>query len=165
MIYKISNFSLFTGSALCLCLVAQSCPTLCDPIDWRLPSSSVHGDSPGKSPGVACHALLQRIFPTQESNPDLLHCRWILYLLSHQGSRRILEWVAYPFFRGSSWPRNFYRISCIAGIFFTSWATREDLSIVYMYHNFFIHCIYYVPILYRFICWWTSWLLPCSLNS
>ena len=46
-----------------LCLVAQSCPTLCDP-----PGSSVHGDSPGKNTGVADHALLQRIFPTQGSN-------------------------------------------------------------------------------------------------
>ena len=41
---------------------------------------------------------------------------------------RILEWVAYPFFRGSSWPRNWTGVSCIAGRFFSSWATREDLS-------------------------------------
>ena len=43
-------------------------------------------DSPGKNTGVGCHALLQGIFPTQGSNPGLTHCRWILYLLSHQGS-------------------------------------------------------------------------------
>ena len=36
-------------------------------------------DSPGKNTGVGCHFLLQRIFPTQGSNPCLLHCRWILY--------------------------------------------------------------------------------------
>ena len=36
--------------------------------------------------GVGCHALLHGIFPTQGSNPDLPHCRWILYPLSHQGS-------------------------------------------------------------------------------
>ena len=46
--------------------------------------------------GVGCHALLQGIFPTQGSNPGLLHCRQILYHLSHQVSPRILEWVAYP---------------------------------------------------------------------
>ena len=40
------------------------------------------------------------IFPTQESNPGLPHCRWVLYQLSHKGSPRILEWVAYPFSRG-----------------------------------------------------------------
>ena len=49
-------------------------------------SSSVLGDSPGKNTGVGCHALLQGIFPTQESNPGLPHCRQILYHLSHQGS-------------------------------------------------------------------------------
>ena len=43
-------------------------------------------DSPGKNTGVGCQALLQGIFPTQGSNPGLLHCRWILYHLSHQGS-------------------------------------------------------------------------------
>ena len=42
-----------------LCLVAQSCPTLCDPMDCSPPGSSVHGDSPGKNPGVGCYALLQ----------------------------------------------------------------------------------------------------------
>ena len=103
----------------------QSCPTLCDPVDCSLPGSSVHGDSPGKNTGVGCHALLQGIFPTQGSNPCLLHCRQILYCLSHQESPRILEWVAYPFFRRSSQPRNWTGVSCIAGRFFTSWATGK----------------------------------------
>ena len=38
---------------------------------------------------------------------------------------RILEWVAFPSFRGSSQPRDGTQVSCIAGRFFTSWATRE----------------------------------------
>ena len=67
--------------------VAQSCPTLCNPMDCSLPGSSVHG-------------ILQA---------------------------RILEWVAIPFSRGSSQPRNWTRVSGIAGGFFTSWATREGL--------------------------------------
>ena len=46
-------------------------------------------DFPGKSTGMSCHARLQGIFPTQGLNPCLLHCRWILYLLSHPGSLRI----------------------------------------------------------------------------
>ena len=50
-----------------LCLVAQSCPTLCDPMDCSLPGSSVHGDSPGKNTGVGCNAFLQWIYPTQVS--------------------------------------------------------------------------------------------------
>ena len=82
-----------------LCLVVQSCPTPCDPMDCNLPGSPVHGDSPDKNTGVGCHAVLQGIFPTQGSNPGLLHCRQILYHLSHQGSPRILEWVTYPFSR------------------------------------------------------------------
>ena len=53
-------------------------------------------DSPGKNTGVGCHALLQGIFPTQGSNPGLLHCRRILYRLSHQRSP-IQPYVAHIF--------------------------------------------------------------------
>ena len=69
-----------------MCLVAQLCPTLCDPMDCSEPGSSVHGDSPGKNTGVSCHALFQEIFLTQGSNPGLPHCRWIFYHLSNQGN-------------------------------------------------------------------------------
>ena len=110
-----------------LCLVSQSCPTLCDPLDCSPPGSSVHGDSPTKSTGVGCHALLQGTVPTQGLNPGSPHCRWVLYHLSHQGSPRILEWVVCPFSRGSSPPRNQTRVSCIAGGFSTSQAAREAL--------------------------------------
>ena len=61
-------------------------------------------NSPGQNTGVGSCSLLQGIFLTQGSNPGLLHCRWILHQLSHQGSPRILEWVAYPFSRGSAQP-------------------------------------------------------------
>ena len=70
----------------CCCLVLQSCPTLCDPMDYSPLDSSVYGDSPGKNTGVGCHALLQGIFSTQRKNLGLLHCRQILYQLSHQGN-------------------------------------------------------------------------------
>ena len=66
-------------------LVTQSCPTLCDPMDYSPPSSSVHG-------------ILQA---------------------------RILEWVVIPFSRGSFGPRDQTQVYCIAGRFFTNWATRE----------------------------------------
>ena len=62
-------------------------------------------NSPGQNTGVGRLSLLQGIFPTQGSNPGLPHCKKILYQLSHQGSLTILEWVAYPFSRGSSQPR------------------------------------------------------------
>ena len=59
--------------------------------------------------------LFQGIFPTQGLNASLLHCRcWILYHLSPQGSPGILEWVMYPFSRGSSRPRNRTRVSLVA---------------------------------------------------
>ena len=70
-------------------LVAQSCPTLCNPKDRSPPGSSVHG-------------ILQA---------------------------RVLECVAIPFSRGSSRPRDWTQVSCIAGRFFTVWATREALGI------------------------------------
>ena len=60
---------------------------------------------------------------------DSLHCRQILYQLSHKGSPKILEWVGYPFSSGSFWPRNQTGVSCIAGEFFTNWAIREALRI------------------------------------
>ena len=108
-----------------VCLVAQQCPALCALMDYRLPGSSVYGDSLGKNTRVGCHALLQGIFPTQGLKPGLPHCRGILYQLNHQGSPRILEWVAYPFSRASSWPSNRTGVSCIVGRFFTNWATSE----------------------------------------
>ena len=69
----------------------ESCPTLCDPRDYSLLGSSVHG-------------ILQT---------------------------GILEWVAMPFSRGSSWSRDQTQVSCIAGRFFTIWATRKA-QLIYM---------------------------------
>ena len=69
--------------------------------------------SPGQNTGVGSLSLLQGIFPGQVLNPGLLHCRWILYQLSHQGNPRILEWVAYTVSRGFSQPRNWTRVSCL----------------------------------------------------
>ena len=80
----------------------------------------------GQNTGVDSLSLLQGIFPTQGLNSGL-HCRQILYRLSHKGSPRILEWVAYPFSSGSSRSRNWTGVSCNAGKFFTNWAIREAL--------------------------------------
>ena len=61
-------------------------------------------NSPGQNTGVGSRFLLHWIFPTRGSNPGLPHCWRVIYQLSHQGSPRILEWVAIPFSRGSSQP-------------------------------------------------------------
>ena len=76
-------------------LVAQSCPTLCDPTNCSPSGSFIHG-------------ILQA---------------------------RILEWIAIPFSRGSSWAKDWTQVSCIVGRRFTIWATREDVSKVWVVHK------------------------------
>ena len=68
--------------------------------------------------GVGSLSLLQGIFPTQGSNPGFPHCRRILHQLSHKGSQRMLDWVAYPFCNRSSLPRKWTDVSSIAGRIF-----------------------------------------------
>ena len=100
--------------------VAQTSPTLCDPMDYSLQGSFVHG--------ILQARILKWVdFPFSRGSSQpidqtqvLSHCRQILYCLNHQRSPRILEWVPYPFFRGSSQPKNWTRVSCTAGRFFTS---------------------------------------------
>ena len=129
----------------------QSCLTLCDPMDFSPPDSSVHG--------ILLTRILEweaipfsRDLPDPGSNPGLLLCSQILYHLHHQGSplrsyavlccakslpscltlcdpmdcslpgscvhgifqARILEWVAMPSSRGSSWPRDWTHVSYIS---------------------------------------------------
>ena len=131
--------------------VAQSCPILWDPMDLYRP-----WNSPGQNTGVGSHFLLQGIFLTQGSNLGLPHCMWILYQLSHKGIPRILEWVAYPFSRGSSWSRNRTGISCIAGEFLTNWAIQE--SPVWVVNWLLFMSIF--PLLSLTLCWcyvfWTT---------
>ena len=85
-------------------------------------------NSLGQNTGVGSLSFLQGICLTQGLDPVLPHCRQILYQLSHKGSPKILEWVAYPFSRGSSQPRNWTGVSCIRGGLFTNWAIREALQ-------------------------------------
>ena len=99
---------------------AQSCQTFYDPKDCI---QSMEFSRPEYWSGLSFPS--QGIFPTQGSNPGLLHCRQIIYQLSHKGSPRILEWVAYPFSSRSSWSRNWTRVSCIAGRFSTHWAIKK----------------------------------------
>ena len=111
---------------------AQSCLTLCDPTDYTVHSilqawimEWVPFPSPGELPNPGIKPRSPALQADSLPNPSPPHCRRILYQLSHKGSPGILEWVAYPFSRGSSQPRNQIRVSCIADGFFTSWAIRE----------------------------------------
>ena len=125
-------------------------------MDCSLPGSSVHGNLQARILEWVSHSLLQGIFPTQESNPGLLHCRQVLYHLSQfcfmplndmrvkitqlyptlcdpmdytvHGILQARILVAFPFFRGSSQPSDRTQVSCIAGRFFTSLDTDMGLS-------------------------------------
>ena len=55
-----------------MCVCAQSCLTLCNPMDYNLPGSVCPWHSPGKNTGVGCLVLLHRVFLTQGLNPRLL---------------------------------------------------------------------------------------------
>ena len=112
---------------------------------------------------VGSLSLLQGILLIQESNQRLLHCKQIFFTnwaitesISHQicyssswflnGFRVSLISLevelgvgASPFSRGSSWPRNRTGVSCIAGGFFTNWATREAVYMFYLsYHTYLL---------------------------
>ena len=82
-LFKNLQPSLFSYKPTQMCLVTQSCFTLCDPMGCSPPLSFVHGASPGKITGVGCHFLLQGIFPTHGSNLGFLHGRQIFYQLSY----------------------------------------------------------------------------------
>ena len=116
-----TGFTVFIIQCMCaVCSVAQLCLTLCDPMDY-----TVHGILQTKILEWVAFPFSRGCSQHQGLNPGLLHCRRILYQLSHKGSPGILEWVTHPFSRGSSRPRNRTGVSCIAGWFFTNWAIRE----------------------------------------
>ena len=106
-----------------------------------------------------CHFLLQGIFLTQGLNPGLPHCRRILYQVSHKGCPKILEWVAYPFSSRSFPTRNWTRVSCIAGRFFTNWAIREAPILLIF---FFIFKLYNIVLVLPNIEMNPPQVYPCS---
>ena len=118
--------------------------TSCNPMDYTF-----GGISLGQNTGVGSISFHQGIFPIQGQNPGPPHCRWILYQLSQKGRPRILEWVAYPFDSGSSWHRNWNRVSCIAGEFFINLAIREVPECVCLPQNL----IYWYNVIRRWRFW------------
>ena len=135
-------------------MLSQSCQTLCNPMDCSLPDSSVHGivharklgwvaipfsreSSQPRDQAVSNYSLFLHL---EEKNHPTLNESENWKLLSHVRlfetpwtvhgilQARILAWVAFPFSRGSSQPRDRTQVSHIAGRFFTSWAKRETLN-------------------------------------
>ena len=104
--------------------VAQSCPTL-----LRLTPYSPW-NSQGQNTGVGSLSLLQGISQPRDRTQVSCIAGRFFYQLSHKGSPRILEWVAYPFSSRSSQLRNLIRVSCIADGFLTNWAMREAPTLV-----------------------------------
>ena len=140
----LSQFWTSCDGSYFVCSVAQSCPTLCDPMDYGLPGSSVHGIFPGKNTGVFAVSsskgssrprdwthvsCIVKVKVESLSSVQLFATPWTV---THQAplsmgilQARILEWVAMPFSRGSSQPRDQTQVSHIASRYFTTWATRE----------------------------------------
>ena len=130
----------------------QWCLTLCDPTVCSTPGSPIRGNfqqeywsglvfpPPGNlpDPGIqsASPALAGRFFTTEPPekwkwkslrlSPVRL-CNCMEYTVHGILRARIPKWVAFPFSRGSSQPRDQTQVSRIAGRFFTSWATRKAL--------------------------------------
>ena len=92
-------------------------------------------NSPGQNTGVGSHSLLQGIFPTQGSNPGLLHCRWILYQLSHREvHKQVSQNVNCRIWVVSLWVFmiKFFQLSCMFGIFHNSiwgWGSKSNNSL------------------------------------
>ena len=106
---------------MCTCLPSCVC-LFWDAVDCNPPGSSAMRFS-RQEPWRGCHAPLQGIFLTTQSCPTL--CDPMSYTVHGILQARILEWVTFPFSRGSSQPRDQTQVSLIAGRFFTRWATRE----------------------------------------
>ena len=99
--------------------ITQLCSTICDPKDY-----TVYGILQARILELVAFPF-SRDLPNPKIDPRSPALRVDSLPAEPQGSPRILEWVAYPFSRGSSQPRNYTRVSHIAGRFFTSWATRK----------------------------------------
>ena len=77
---------LILSTHLCVCVSRSVMSTSVGPHGLQPAKLLYPWDSPVKNTREGCHSLLQGIFPTQGSNPGLLHGRQILYCLSYQGS-------------------------------------------------------------------------------
>ena len=142
-IEHISYFILYPQIYKVCCWVAQLCPTLLQPHGLWPTRLLCPWDSPGKNTGVGCHFLLQGMFPTQGSNPGLLHCRQSLlseppgepstgFHTPKNWEFRISEFKKHTHFSPIWWPR------CVLDM----WPVELQnwiLHFIYVFlHNFFL---------------------------
>ena len=168
--YKCYCFLIFSNTN-----ESESCSVVSD----SLPSQGLYSpwNSPGYNTGVGSLYLSRGLSQPSDWTQISHIAGEFFYQLSHKGSPRILEWVAYPFSSGSSWPKNRTGISCIAGGFFTNWAMREALiqmttykcSILYRLcgNIFFLNSTFiYSMTMFQVVVWWSrpSYMITFYLN-
>ena len=106
------------------------CSCLENPMDRGAWWATIHRVAKGQtrlkqlSTHRTCHLFLCQC-EVKATQLCLTLCNPIDYRVHGILQARILEWLAFPFSRGPSQPRDWTQVSCIAGEFFTSWATRE----------------------------------------
>ena len=94
--YKTENVPLPFSPDCCCCLVASVMSDSVRSYGLQPARLLCPRNSPGKNTGVGCHALLQGIFPTQELNPGLMHCRQIFFTTEPPG-KPALNYTLPPF--------------------------------------------------------------------
>ena len=137
-----SGFSVISCFNPCavLCSVVQSCPTLCNRMDCSPPGSSVHGISQPRIPEWAAVPSSRGIFPTQELNSGLPHCRWILYCLEpprkfHRGNKQTFWPTQYLPIALNIKDQNPYMPSlCPFNHFFNRWPTSCLWTLAHALH-------------------------------
>ena len=107
--------------------VAQSCLTLCDPMDYSPPGFSLHGILQARILEWVAIPFSRRSSQPREKTRVSCIAGIFFTIWTTREAQDILAWVAYSFSRGSSQPRSWTRVSWIAGGFFTSWVTREKV--------------------------------------
>ena len=121
-------FFCLVASLCCCCSLARSCLILCDPTDGSMPGSSVLHSLP-EFAQIHIHWVTVCVKVAQSY---LTLCDPMDYTVHGTVQARILDWVAFPFSRGSSQLGDWTQVSCIAGGFFASWATREAQTEYYL---------------------------------
>ena len=122
----------FLGSCVCVCVCGwEACRIL---VPWPeiepVPSAKKAWNPlalESENESVSCSAVSDSLQPMGCSSPGSF-----IHRVFQAG---VLEWVAMPFSRGSSWPRNWIRVSCITGRFFTIWVTREAWWTLVLRHS------------------------------